>query len=333
MKNIKRERGLLKVSTIEEEIGFKYNELNSSDESRIVTATVVAAISRGNDSAKKPKDRFEKLLVEAAPNLPLKKIVDNTIVSYEIHSKAGRPIEFIPVRINEKNNKLIDLNYQLSDSDFKRLLRFSYIERVDDSSNSSILYTNLRALINETGLILSDVVNTPTDGYFIVKVSAPYFVFAQLRTHGALSQVAVSERVVTVDNYWLPEDLEERANKMPPNHHDLTASIQEQGFTHDFTIEQLLNMSPLEAQKWFKELGYSKELFQRWPNHMKIKEWIIGGWLQDPHTWSHLLIERSAYPELYKNWTQETTKQVAVLIREVLEEYIKNNYIEGISIE
>jgi len=341
------------VKTIENKLGCKYNEINTSKENRIKAVTAIAAISRGKDKSNNPEKRYQHLLKEAAPNISF---YDLENANYdELEHTAGRPLEFCPVVLDmdmylteyDKDImttlKLNKHRKDISPIDFcNDISKFGCIETNNDkkSLDKWRLYTNARALIN-TGIKEEDIpYNKPEEleDYFIAEIKAPYFVFAQLRTHGLLSQVAVSERVVESEEVWLPEDIFERLEKNDTpiweSMAKLPTSYDKENITFHLDIaikeknlERLIYMFkilPIDvAQEILKNLGYKREIYQRWYNHMLYKTWIIGGYLNNPYQWGHFLLEREAYDNLLKSWVQPQTKEVAKAIRKLILNYLE----------
>ena len=67
-----------------------------------------------------------------------------------------------------------------------------------------------------------------------------------------------------------------------------------------------------------KHLGYHKEIYNRWPNHLKYKTWIMGGYTNDPKAWGHFLLEREVFPDICKSWVQAETKITAEAIGDII---------------
>jgi len=308
---------------------------NDSEEKRVKAVTKVAAVSRGKDESKNPEHRYDSLLREAAPDLSFEEIEE----AKEIDCVAGRPLEFAPIkflmRFDVENMAVKFYNFDTKeffhvmtlDNFLNNLMPFSFLE---DDYSYKVVKTNLRACIN-SGMTYYNLPYTAIDDYRIVKVTAPYFVFAQIRTHGRLSQVAVSERVVTEDRYWLPKDAPERIKEI------LTfdfieekrlncigcdeckyADILKNAKTIDDVVKVFLELKIGVVQDILKEAGYNKEIYNRWPNHLKYKTWIMGGYMSDPKAWSHFLLEREAYRDKYRSWVQKETREVALAIKDVL---------------
>jgi len=308
--------------------------LNLSEDQRIELVTRVAAISRGNDSAKNPTSRYGKLLKEAAPNVTIDDITDS---DKDINKAPGRPLEFAPIKIKyDVVTEVLDCETESVRVEHVLVLNNGFRATIDTEVflNNLIpfsflkdgwLYTNIRALIN-SGISYDLIPYNPVTGFHVVEVKAPYFAFAQIRTHGKLSQVAVSERVVKEDEYWLPEGALERIQE----------TLKEKGIngfscksfvycermlkarTQKDLIDIMLSLPIIKIQNLLKDAGYHKEVYDRWPNHLKFKRWVMGGYMQDPKQWPHFLLEREAFEDRYKSWVQETTKDVALAIKQII---------------
>lgn len=214
------------------------------------------------------------------------------------------------------------------------------------------VYTNMRACIN-AGIAYSDVpYNTPEElaSFKAVRVKAPMFVFNHLVTHTALSKEARSERVTALSgtDYWLPDDFRERvyaymhtvseeeSTAVTKNHFKLATSLLSE-VTYDGMVECLIsnhrlktNSAPFipadisqdSVQQFFKTLGYPQEIYQRAMLEFRYKEFILTGWAINPNTWEHLLLERSALPELWENWTQKETRTIVEAIGKIVLERV-----------
>jgi len=338
------------VKNIEDKLGFSLRYANASEENRIKTATTIAAISRGKDGSNSPESRYKKLLKEAATNVSLVDILNGNIDEENMDTAPGRPLEFIPVAIgaiivNEKDVELVDIDKdkvfaKITIADYSNLMKFSSVFKVLEP-NRFIITTNMRALLNLGLFNYEDIPynaerNGALSGYKAYEIKAPYFVFAQIRTHGQMSQVAVSGRVVDEEELWLPEDVVERA----VGHFYSIIKTLEKYYDYEFVtdivdkfrslaskgnIEHILNnIKPVAAREVLKTLGYHKEIYSRFPNMLYYKRWIIAGSIYDKYQWGHLLLEREAFPSLYKSWVQPTTSQVAVMISDKIVEDIRN---------
>jgi len=325
---------------------------NVNETTRVNIVTQVAAITRGKDESNNPLKRYKKLLAEAAPNPSViftkpELGSESLITKYEKKSrnllpyskqeeisievteglKASRVLEFVPVvfKIKFENDKvtlnLRNFSFIFSIDDFiNRLGRFGYIY-------DSKFYTNLRAIYN-TGIGYDSIpYNTPDETkYFrIFKIRAPHFVFDQIYTHTMLSKVAVSERVVDQDpgefDYYLPDDIVEKIKNKP---HDAIKSFATLTDDEKENFKEIIRvftkyMSDEEVKKYLKDLGYKKEIYNRWSYGLKYKTWYMAGWIIDPTAWPHFLLEREAFPNLHKSWVQEDTKRVAENVQKLIE--------------
>lgn len=285
------------------------SKANLSKEKRIDFITSIAAISRGKDSSANPRKRYEHLLREAAPN---------TInEAKEDHRNASRALEFCPV-------KLSMLTSNINRIIINNLLRYSYI---DENYN---ICTNFRAVYN-SGLFEYVPFNTEEEvkDFKVVKIKAPHFVFDQLYTHQALSKIAISERVVEETDYWLPTDIFDRMKEILEKEwsgkrslefdiYELFLEYQDSQNIEELKKDLFYNFSTNEVYEILKELGYPKEIYQRFHYGLKYKTWFMAGWINDPTTWEHLCLQRSAFPEYYKDWTQEQTKKTVEGIKQLL---------------
>jgi len=310
---------------IENIIGCKYSEINMNEENRINAVTAIAAISRGNDKSKNPINRYKALLKEAGGNETYKSLrfMEDCHITKKIDKAPGRPLEFLPVvfDISFMPDNLVGLynknvfNTLTLNTFLNYVMPFSYIDK-------NKLYTNVRALLN-AGVKYEDIPYNTSDelkGYFITKVSAPYFTFAQIRTHGKISQIAVSARVVDEEEYWLPDDITDRVYNGIKN--EILPLMRKNDYTKESVLEYLLNLKIDEARDYLKSLGYKQEIYNRWPNHMETKTWMMGGYLNDDKQWGHFLLEREAYPQLYKSWVQKQTKDLTIKIKKLIDSYI-----------
>jgi len=338
------------VKNIEEKLGFSLRYANASEENRIKTATTIAAISRGKDGSNSPENRYKKLLKEAATNISLVDILNDNIDDDNVDTAPGRPLEFIPVAIgaiivNEKYVDLIDIDKdevfaKITMVNYSNLMKFSSVFKVLEP-NRFIITTNIRALLNLDIIEYEDIPyntkhNGALSGYKAYEIKAPYFVFAQIRTHGQMSQVAVSGRVVDEEELWLPEDIVERAVghfysiiKTLENYYDyefVTNIVDKfRSLASKGNIEHILNnIKPVAAREVLKTLGYHKEIYSRFPNMLYYKRWIIAGSIYDKYQWGHLLLEREAFPYLYRSWVQSTTSRVAAMIKDRIIKDIRN---------
>ena len=325
---------------------YRYGEYNLNEENRAEAVTTIAAISRGLDRSKNPKARMKKLLKEAAPDLSYTEILSTTD---KLKGVAGRPLEYAPVIVKYRHDTLYTLDGNLiaiiTNEDLFKLIRHSYCKSEIELGLRLTIYTNARALLH-IGIRYEDIPYLDMskvdirDRYFVCKVKAPYFVFAQIRTHGLLSQVAVSARVTEDDEYWLPDNiidkLQENLDQKFIDLNDLNCFQYEQCKYGDRLlasksieeVKEIFLELPIDKVKVIlKHIGYKAEIYNRWPSFMEYKSWMMGGWLIDPKGWGHFLLEREAYPDRISSWVQEETKITANLIRKLIEK--ENEILES----
>jgi len=317
------------VRTIESKLGCKYSEINLNKENREKAVTAIAAISRGKDKSNNPSKRFCHLLTEAGPNYDINVIENRIKKEGVVEGVAGRPLEYLPVVLYIQFN---DNHVTLGSTTDKSIVdSMDYVDFINHLAPFGHIegfkfYTNARALLNAGTSIDKIPFNTPEDlkDYFIAEVKVPYFVFAQIRTHGRLSQVAVSGRVVDENEYWLPKDILNKLDVfMTLDYIDrmnldcLECDVCQYGTklrkakTIEEVVDVFLSLGTEQVKDILKDLGYRKEIYNRWNSHMQYKTFIIGGWLNNPYQWGHLFLEREAIPDIKRepaSWTQHLTK-------------------------
>lgn len=278
---------------------------------------------------KKMEKTFHRLMKEAAPNLLGDK------------ASPSRPLEFCPVQFNiEVEDNEVCL-YPMKDKNsmfpiwrghtinfFNEFQFGSYV--IDD-----ILFTNLRTCLNAE-IPYDKVPFSDSKGFIAVRAKLPMFVWSQVMTHTRISKESQSDRVSTETDYWLPMDLEQRIKEahqrdgLDSPHLDLVLQIMTYGqLTSEdkdfrgFILECLLNIpSQNEVEAYFKYLRYKKEIYQRAMYYMKYKTMIMTGWVQDPSSWSHFLLEREAYPEHHKSWVQDETRILANAMKDIVLDHV-----------
>ena len=309
---------IIKHIDLPDELGYveliDSSKANLNQEEREKFVTSIAAISRGKDKSVNPKKRFEHLLKEGAPNL-----IEE---AKEGRKLASRALEFCPVKLDA--NRITIPRLEDVPIYHNNFFRFCYI--TEDES----VCTNFRAVYN-SGLFYEVPFNTEEEvkDFKVIKIKAPHFVFDQLYTHTMLSKIAVSERVVEETDYWLPTDIFDRMRrliekdwkgdiKLSVDYYDLCNTYYDNPDIEDLKNILFHNYSTNDVYNFLKELGYSKEIYQRFHYGLKYKVWFMAGWINDPMTWQHLCLQRSAFPELYKDWTQEQTRKVVEGIKQLL---------------
>jgi hypothetical protein len=84
-------------------------------------------------------------------------------------------------------------------------------------------------------------------------------------------------------------------------------------------IDLLLNWSQNKVTRFFEILGYPLEIAGRAIYYFKYKLMVRTGWGIDPRVWQHYFLERKAFPEKWKNWTQEQTAEEVRAIKTLFE--------------
>ena len=294
-------------------------KIEGRDVKEIVTS--IAAISRGKDKSNNPEKRWEHLLKEAAM------------------ATAGRPLEYYPAifevvfynhMVNIIPYGILDDRYKIKNMDtldfINKISRYSHLGRLGD--DRYILYTNYRTMLN-AGWKVEEIPPLPEgwykDGFKIVKIRCPFFVWAQLMTHTRLSKISQSDRVSGSDEYWLPDDIFIRIKNKREElsgtslYYDRVLSNVKLN-DRDSLLNSIINdVSQNDAQEFFKELGYPREIWSRAPYYFKMKTFIMAGWRHDPAAWKNLFLERGVYPEEWnKTWVQKETKEVVEMIKEIV---------------
>lgn len=230
--------------------------------------------------------------------------------------------------IGDKKTSVYDISikYSVSQFDFKTVLTF----KVKDLLASG--YTE--------GDIISDFyrghcyVDTRYNNFKAIKLKIPMFVWQQWpMTHTALSKESQSDRVSEGNGYWLPEGIIDRINNAKQEDIDKIKYSQEfidlQTITSsdlptankiEYILNTFLHVVPQECvQQILKAAGYKREIWSRAPYYFKYKECVVTGWYNDPTTWQHSFLERSAKTHMWKNWTQKETRKVMEAVLEIIE--------------
>ena len=294
-------------------------KIEGRDVKEVVTS--IAAISRGKDKSNNPEKRWEHLLKEAAMGT------------------AGRPLEYYPAifevvfyshMVNVIPYGILDDRYKIKNMDtldfINKISRYSYLSRL--GNDRYLLCTNYRTMLN-AGWNPDEIPPLPEgwykDGFKIVKIRCPFFVWAQLMTHTRLSKISQSDRVSGSDEYWLPDDIFIRIKNKREElsgtslYYDRVLSNVKLN-DRDSLLNSIINdVSQNDAQEFFKELGYPREIWSRAPYYFKMKTFIMGGWSHDPAVWKNLFLERGVCPEEWnKTWVQKETKEVVEMIKEIV---------------
>lgn len=344
------------ISYVTDEVsGVKACEANLNEENRIKFVTDLAAVSRGKNESKNPPARYKSLLKEAAPQLGKDGVYPKTASPSRPVEFLAVVLRYF---IAGNMYNICDTNYGMAESsrviaimspeEFNNSLgQHSFIE-------NGKIYTNMRAVLN-AGIPYEKVpYNTEEDlSLFIaLKAQIPMYVWNQTpNTHVKISKEAQSDRVAENNNYWLPSDFREKVYEYKQGIEKEIESLH--AFTkepiyyllantilslpnRDDIVDVLINgdreksilvnnektvLSPTQGdvQEFFKELGYPREIYSRAMYYFKYKEVVMTGWYNDPKVWRHLFVERNANLAVWKNWTQEQTKQFVKAIRYIVE--------------
>ena len=317
--------------------------INATMENRREILATIASMVFDKESSKDPTRLYKRLMGEAVGN--------------EIGVKAAsRPFEFIPVIF--KILPVVD-GYSLCDVELLQTAQRGTSGRIElqvvateqfavveeevyenmiqpfTYKKDGVLYSNFRALINagipeEDIPLMNESVSGLYEDYRVIEAYAPMFVWAQFRTHGRMSMLSQSDRLVERNEYWLPTDFRDKVYSYVDKQTDdemnpVAIKITNSTFfhiskailespSHDGVVDVLLKgtnafkLSQQELLEFFKVLGYKREIYQRALYYFKLKKFIIGGWKTDPNTWIHLALERTA------GWTQGTSKDFAGMI-------------------
>lgn len=230
--------------------------------------------------------------------------------------------------IDDKKTSVYDISikYSVSQFDFKTVLTF----KVKDLLASG--YTE--------GAIISDFyrghcyVDNRYSDFKAIKLKIPMMCWQQWpMTHTALSKESQSDRVSEGNGYWLPEGIIDRINNAKQEDIDKIKYSQEfidlQTITSsdlptankiEYILNTFLHVVPQECvQQILKAAGYKREIWSRAPYYFKYKECVVTGWYNDPTTWQHSFLERSAKTHMWKNWTQKETREVMEAVLEIIE--------------
>lgn len=190
------------------------------------------------------------------------------------------------------------------------------------------------------GAIISDFyrghcyVDTRYSDFKAIKLKVPMFVWQQWpMTHTALSKESQSDRVSEGNGYWLPEGIIDRINNAKQEDIDkikysqefidlqtITSSDLPKANKIEYILNTFLHVVPQECvQQILKAAGYKREIWSRAPYYFKYKECVVTGWYNDPTTWQHSFLERSAKTHMWKNWTQKETREVVEAVLEIIE--------------
>lgn len=186
-------------------------EANTNEDNRVKWVTDLAAVSRGKDESANPPKRYQALMKEAAPNY----------CKNGCEGKPSRPFEFLPVAIKIGMDGSMYKFEEPNDS-FYKLSQHELLANVipfgtcigKPENGLYKFYTNMRALVS-AGIPYELIpYNDPeiikNGKFFAIKLNTPMFSWAQLVTHTQISTESRSGRVVDEEEYWFPDDIEDR---------------------------------------------------------------------------------------------------------------------------
>lgn len=299
----------------------RVEEISIWGKSTVELVTEVAAVSRLKTESKFPENRFVKLAEEGAlytPSRPFE--FAPCVVDAHIYKDM---VKLDPVGTAPMKSKNMDLTKFLTE-----IARFSWMELRDDGETHRV-YTNARTLA-KAGYSFDEIPVPDTEenlescyyqNFKIMRITCPYFVWAQLMTHTGLSKISQSDRVCGSNEYFLPFRLYS-SYRIDKKGLDLGEFENEDEFNQAFLDWMLNKASQEEVQAYLKNQVYPREIWSRAPYYFKMKTFIMGGWRNDPHAWDNLFLERNCYPRWWNNWTQEETKSVVQEIEElVMDDY------------
>jgi len=228
-----------------------------------------ASVVRNKD----PKDNsklWERLLVESYGNTP------------------SRMFEFIPCKV-----LLRDISYTKD-----QLFGFTDEER-------RWYYTNLREVLtydaanNDYGILNIPHCIDFTD-YFVVKITAPFFIYSHLSTHTQITSVSHSARYTAADlGYYKPEEV-----LMGQEEWDAYVKCN----------------SPIALEAYMKSCGIiRREIFARGADMLAYRPFTLGGYISNPNAWPHFINQRTKDPHTQKE-TRIVAEEIAKLINKQFEQ-------------
>jgi len=157
-------------------------------------------------------------------------------------------------------------------------------------------YTNLREVLN-WGWTMKDALKTVDfTNYAVVRVEAPYFLYAQASTHTQITTISHSQRYATCDRgYWCPPEIAKN-------------------FKQEFWNSLCVNAKPSNLQTFMRDAGITrKEILDRGRDSLQNRVYIFGGYKNNPNAWQHFFEQRKD-----DNHTQLEMRELATLMYEEL---------------
>lgn len=302
---------------------YGFECFNENEESRIMLTTKIAAISAGKEEASNPEKRYKALMKEGVGETP------------------SRPFEFIPCVfkiIKMPKTQEPDILFSTAESGIilpmDKAMKFTKHGFLEDG----YFYTNARNVLkfnkeadntpNYQALPyykddeeLKEIINKK---FKVFKLRVPMFVFNHLVTHTQVSKVTKSDRVSGFKSniLWLPEDFHTRV--LEAKKEELLSIVSYEGLVELLQSKDAEIISELftdkltqtQVREILKLLKYPKEIYQRAVMEMRYKDFALCGWMVEDSL-INLLRERGAMED--KNWVQKETKQVALVLKELID--------------
>jgi len=162
----------------------------------------------------------------------------------------------------------------------------------------------LESIINDTEFtcVCDSCYMEKEDDLIKININMPKFIADQIATHKTLFSGMCE---LTKDKYFIPDDFQDRLEKYS-GHNKFLGDVKESG---DVVAELKNGFHTIDVyMNAFKELGYPKEIYQRYPHHTRYVN--ICMWGSDTY-WEKFFVERGAIgDEDGKNHTQQCTKDI-----------------------
>ena len=283
---------------------WDFSNTSKSEQGRIEAVSVVSnSVFGQNGKIINAQRLYERIKREAAMNTP------------------GRPFQFVPIVI--KVSKFLCIR------PFKNFEFYKYGTFV--KKKHRYFCTNLRNYLkyNRNDVILDKIEDHENiySNFKVFKLKVPMFVRDQLMTHTTLSKVNQSNRVGKKESmeFYIPADLKERTYQfyLKQKHNKLIAHSINNKSSLEVFDQHFLKSGIQAGQKRLQNVGYSKELYSRFPNQLKYGIMWIAGWYDDPNGLYNLFLQRNTIQDKWKNWTQHETFQYVKMMKELTEKHHK----------
>lgn len=308
---------------------YGFECFNENEESRIMLTTKIAAISAGKEEASNPEKRYKALMKEGVgetPSRPFEFIPCVFKVGLSSRTIAGKENIRLLAKLKNGNESIIVSGLEL--------LKFTKHGFID----GEYFYTNARNVLKfmrkedntpdyqalpyyKDDEELKEIINKK---FKVFKLRVPMFVFNHLVTHTQVSKVTKSDRVSGFKSniLWLPEDFHTRV--LEAKKEELLSIVSYEGLVELLQSKDAEIISELftdkltqtQVREILKLLKYPKEIYQRAVMEMRYKDFALCGWMVEDSL-INLLRERGAMED--KNWVQKETKQVALVLKELID--------------